>query len=203
MSKVGSETSSITSPVVGQPGHHVVVARLDLGLEALAGQLGHHADAEPVHASIEVGRPGFGYSPRYEVESSGSWPQIASRGAAAILHRPGEWADLVERRGECDQPVPAHQCRRSASFPPHRTARPAVGSSRRCRSRRPASDDPAATDAADPPDDPPGTRLKSHGLWVVPYAEFSVEEPMANSSRFVLPTITAPPLRSLVTTVAS
>ena len=43
----------------------------------------------------------------------------------------------------------------------------------------------------------------SSGLRVGPNAEFSVLEPMANSSRLVLPTITAPAALSLVTTVAS
>ncbi len=51
---------------------------------------------------------------------------------------------------------------------------------------------PAATAAAEPPDDPPGTRLVSHGLCVGPKAEFSVDEPMANSSVFVLPSTTMP-----------
>ena len=45
----------------------------------------------------------------------------------------------------------------------------------------------AATAAADPPDDPPGTQFKFHGFLVVFIAEFSVDEPIANSSRFVLP----------------
>src|SRR5205807_4263925 len=62
---------------------------------------------------------------------------------------------------------------------------------------------PAATAAALPPLDPPGTRLGSCGLRVGPKAEFSVEDPMANSSRLVLPTITAPADRSRATTVAS
>ena len=62
---------------------------------------------------------------------------------------------------------------------------------------------PAATAAALPPLDPPGTREMSCGFLVGPNAEFSVLEPIANSSRFVLPTITAPALRSFVTTVAS
>src|SRR5690606_15062968 len=62
---------------------------------------------------------------------------------------------------------------------------------------------PAATAAADPPDDPPGTRVRSWGLRVGPNAEFSVDEPMANSSRLVLPTTTAPAARSRRTTVAS
>src|SRR5918994_6492221 len=62
---------------------------------------------------------------------------------------------------------------------------------------------PAATAAAEPPDEPPGTRLGSCGLRVGPNAEFSVLEPMANSSRLVLPTSTAPASRRRCTTVAS
>src|SRR5688500_12932610 len=62
---------------------------------------------------------------------------------------------------------------------------------------------PAATDAALPPLEPPGTREVSCGLRVGPNAEFSVEDPMANSSRFVLPMRTAPASRRRVTTVAS
>src|SRR5947208_16985393 len=46
---------------------------------------------------------------------------------------------------------------------------------------------PAATAAAEPPPEPPGTRVGSHGLCVGPNAEFSVDEPIANSSVFVLP----------------
>jgi len=60
-----------------------------------------------------------------------------------------------------------------------------------------------ATVAAEPPEEPPGTRSRSHGLCVAPNAECSVEEPMANSSRFVLPTITAPASLSFCTTVQS
>ena len=62
---------------------------------------------------------------------------------------------------------------------------------------------PAATAAALPPDEPPGTRVGSCGFRVGPNAEFSVEEPMANSSRLVLPTETAPARRRRSTTVAS
>ena len=51
---------------------------------------------------------------------------------------------------------------------------------------------PAATATADPPLDPPGDPRSSHGLRVGPKAECSVDEPIANSSQFVLPTITAP-----------
>ena len=50
----------------------------------------------------------------------------------------------------------------------------------------------AATAAAEPPLEPPGTRSRSHGLAVGPNAECSVDEPIANSSMLVLPRTTAP-----------
>ena len=62
---------------------------------------------------------------------------------------------------------------------------------------------PAATAAAEPPLLPPGTLPVSCGLRVGPKAEFSVELPMANSSRFVLPSAIAPAPARAVTTVAS
>src|SRR5438045_6197435 len=62
---------------------------------------------------------------------------------------------------------------------------------------------PAATAAALPPDDPPGTRVGSCGVRVGPNAEFSVDEPMANSSRLVFPTTIAPASCSRETMVAS
>ncbi|CAB4786509.1 unannotated protein [freshwater metagenome] len=46
-------------------------------------------------------------------------------------------------------------------------------------------------------------RDKSHGLWVGPYAEFSVDEPIANSSIFVLPKITMSFFFKFATTVES
>ena len=45
----------------------------------------------------------------------------------------------------------------------------------------------AATAAADPPDEPPGTLFKFQGFLVVFIAEFSVELPIANSSIFNFP----------------
>src|ERR1700684_979427 len=51
---------------------------------------------------------------------------------------------------------------------------------------------PAAPAAAPPPEDPPGTRARSHGLRAGPNAEFSVDEPIANSSWFVFPSSGAP-----------
>jgi hypothetical protein len=61
----------------------------------------------------------------------------------------------------------------------------------------------AASDADEPPPEPPGTRARSHGLRVGPNAEFSVEEPIANSSMLVLPRIGTPAARSRRVTVAS
>src|SRR5579864_9215189 len=62
---------------------------------------------------------------------------------------------------------------------------------------------PAATAAAEPPLEPPGTRIGSHGLRVGPYPEFSVLLPNANSSQLVLPSRIAPASRSRTVTVAS
>src|SRR5204863_1112275 len=59
------------------------------------------------------------------------------------------------------------------------------------------------TAAAEPPDDPPGTRSVSQGFRVIRNALFSVELPIANSSRLVLPMMIAPASSSLFTTVAS
>src|SRR5712671_3398577 len=61
----------------------------------------------------------------------------------------------------------------------------------------------ATTAAAEPPEEPPGIRLVSHGFLVGPKAEFSVELPMANSSMFSRPKTIAPAALSFSTTVAS
>src|ERR1700683_3414199 len=60
-----------------------------------------------------------------------------------------------------------------------------------------------ATAAADPPDEPPGILSRSHGLWLGPNAEFSVEDPIANSSMLVLPRMIAPACFSRRVIVAS
>src|ERR1700675_4550665 len=62
---------------------------------------------------------------------------------------------------------------------------------------------PDATAAAEPPLEPPGTFERSHGLQVVNRPLFSVEEPMANSSMFVLPTRHSPASTRRRVTVAS
>src|SRR5204863_302798 len=62
---------------------------------------------------------------------------------------------------------------------------------------------PAATATADPPLEPPGIRSSAHGFLVGPNAEFSVDDPMANSSQLVFPTMTAPAASRRATAVAS
>ena len=61
---------------------------------------------------------------------------------------------------------------------------------------------PAATAAALPPDDPPGTRERSQGFLVGPNALVSVEEPNANSSMLSLPSGMPPASRTRETQVA-
>src|SRR6188474_853738 len=98
---------------------------------------------------------------------------------------------------------------------PYRDTRPYVGfmpttphSAAGCRTDPPVSvpsamgANPVATATADPPLEPPGIRDVSHGLRVGPKAECSVEEPIANSSQFVLPMTTAPAACSRSTAVA-
>ena len=102
-----------------------------------------------------------------------------------VGHDVGERPDLVERAGERDQAVARHQAVRRLH--PHDAAQrgglpdraAGVGAERR------AARSPRATAAADPPLEPPGTRDGSRGLRVGPNAEFSVDEPIANSSRLV------------------
>src|SRR5580765_3036858 len=62
---------------------------------------------------------------------------------------------------------------------------------------------PAATAAADPPLDPPGMRSVAQGLRTGPNAEFSFDDPIANSSQLVLPPPIAPAASSRATAVAS
>src|SRR6266568_9330023 len=61
----------------------------------------------------------------------------------------------------------------------------------------------AVTAAAEPPEEPPGTRLRSQGLREGPKAEFSVDEPIANSSMLALPRMTTPACRSRAVIAAS
>jgi hypothetical protein len=62
---------------------------------------------------------------------------------------------------------------------------------------------PPETAAAEPPPEPPGTRAGSQGLREGPNAEFSLEEPIANSSVFVFPSSRRPCALQLAATVES
>ena len=135
---------------------------------------------------------------RRDVESQRIVAGDDARGRAPRRRPCAEDADLIERRRERDEPVAAHAAVRRLHADdaaerrrlPHRAAGlGAERDARRC---------PAATAAAEPPDEPPGTRSGASGLRVGPYALFSVDEPIANSSMFVLPTMTAPASRSRV-----
>ncbi len=61
----------------------------------------------------------------------------------------------------------------------------------------------AAIAAAEPPEEPPGIAVLSHGFLTGPKNEFSLEEPIANSSQFNLPSVTMPARLNCSTTVAS
>ena len=61
----------------------------------------------------------------------------------------------------------------------------------------------AATAAAEPPEEPPGTLFVSQGFLTGPKKLVSLDEPIANSSILVLPSITTPASLNLPTTVAS
>jgi hypothetical protein len=59
---------------------------------------------------------------------------------------------------------------------------------------------PHATAAAAPPDEPPGTRLRSHGLFVVPNISLKVWKSPDHSGTLVLPITIAPASLIAVTT---
>ena len=138
-----------------------------------------------------------------DVESIGSWPPMTSSDERGVGDGRRERADLVEAAGEGDEPVAADDAVRrldpdDAAQRGRLADRPAgVAAERRRRRtrRRPRPRCRRSTRRA------PGS--VSCGLRVGPNAEFSVLEPMANSSRLVLPTMTAPAARSRSTTVAS
>src|SRR3954454_15890623 len=99
---------------------------------------------------------------------------------------------------------------------PYRETRPYVGvtpttpqKDAGCRTDPPVSEPrdttavPCATTAAEPPLDPPGTRSGATGFRTGPNAEFSFDDPIANSSQFVLPRMTPPSASIRAIAVAS
>src|SRR5687767_6774160 len=61
---------------------------------------------------------------------------------------------------------------------------------------------PACTATADPPEEPPGTLVSSSAFNTFPYTEFSLVEPIANSSQLQLPMIMASSFNNFSVTVA-
>ena len=59
-----------------------------------------------------------------------------------------------------------------------------------------AGTSPAATAAAEPPDEPPGVRVASQGLRVMPFASVAVHGKIVSSGTFVIPIGIAPAARS-------
>ena len=62
---------------------------------------------------------------------------------------------------------------------------------------------PEATETAEPELLPPGTRLVSHGFFVIRIPEFSPVVPMANSSQFTFQRLTIPASLSRLVAVDS
>ena len=142
-------------------------------------------------------------APRTLVASAGSAPAMTRR-ARAPRRRPCARADRSDRATTRTRSGrSARRGRRSASGRRCRRARPAGGSIRRCRSRA------RAAPCRRRPRRPTRRSIRrgcgpcAQGFRVGPKAEFSVEDPIANSSQLVLPTMTAPAASSRATTVAS
>ena len=93
-----------------------------------------------------------------------------------------------------DEPKPGGP---AADAPPAEQRPAAAADAARERHKR------ALAAAAEPPELPPGTQSVFQGLSTGPKYDDSFDEPMANSSIFVLPTMTAPAAMSRSVTVAS
>ena len=136
-----------------------------------------------------------------DVESIGSWPPMTSSTSAAsatVVANGPIWSRLRRERHQAvagDRAV-------GGLHPDHAAERRGLTDRAAGVGAEPNGAKPAATAAALPPRDRPDAAV-SWGLSVGPNAEFSVDEPIANSSRFVLPTAIAPALSSRCTTVAS
>src|SRR5690606_15127891 len=137
-----------------------------------------------------------------EVESSGSCPPIASCSSAA--------SSTVRANGPAWSRLDENATSPYLDTPPYVGLAPTTPQTAAGWRIEPPVSVPTASgawndaiDALDPPDEPPGMRSRSHGLRVGPYAEFSVDDPIANSSMLVLPSTTTSAARSRETTVES
>ena len=172
-----------------------------LRLDALGEEAPGHADAEaPGLAGEGLGEVGNG-----RARARGVARVVAEQGRTdegRVFDGEGEGADLVERGGEGHEPVAAH-------------ATPGGLEADDAAERRGLADRAAGVGAEGDGHHPRGHRggrpargaarhaARSHGLRVGFQALFSVDEPMANSSMFVLPTTIAPRASSRATAVAA
>ena len=174
---------------VGQRARRRLDRGLHVGLDALGvGELLDDADPQALDAALElVEQRRRGRGDRRGVARVVPADHLEQQRGVGDRRR--ERTDLVERRRERDRARSATPRRRSASRRPHRRAPRAGGPSRRCRSRaraartRPRPRPPIRRSIR------PAPASRSCGLRVGPNAEFSVELPIANSSRLVLPTV--------------
>jgi len=137
-----------------------------------------------------------------EVESIGSYPDIVSCSSAA--------SSTVRASGPGVSSEDANATTPYRDEPPYVGLTPTIPhTAAGCLIEPPVSvpmpsgASNAVTAADEPPEEPPGTRLRSHGLRDGPNAEFSVEEPIANSSMLVLPRMITPACLSRWVIVAS
>ena len=174
----------------------------DAGLDALcvAGQLPWNAEPQAVEA--------LGGRHRDAAVDPGAGRVVAvgapASPRASVPRRRRSWSagrtGRARRRRRSSRS--ARSSRRSASGRRSRRAPPAGGSSRRCRCRSRRAPSRRRPPRPSRPEEPPGTRVRSHGLRTGPKPEFSFEEPIANSSMFVLPSTAPPACSSCWTAVA-
>ena len=109
-----------------------------------------------------------------------------------VARRARERPEVIEAARRTDRCRCAAAGRRSASGRTRRTATPARGSSRWCRSRALIGTCPAATAAAEPPDEPPATRDEVVRVARRPVVRVLGREAVGVSSMLSAPTSTAP-----------
>ena len=181
---------------LGEPGHH---ARL----VAVAGELADDADPQPGHVAVPrrldhrrhrgVDRRGVHrVVPGHDLVQQGGVEYGPAERPRAC---PGTTRTRRPRTGSCRRR--SAWCRRS------RTPRRAGGSSRRCRCRARAAPRRRRPRRPSRPRSRRAPSPGSTGCGVGPKPEFSVEEPIANSSMLVLPMRIAPASRSRRVTVDS
>ena len=187
---------------LGEDAHALVERRAHVRIDAAREHARRHADPQALQVAAEHSAENFGTARAAAVASRGSAPLIDLETERGILDRSRERPDLIERRGERDEPEArdaavgrlhpddaaerGRLANRSAGVRSERDRRHA----RRHRDRR-----SAARSARRPVERP---RVADG-----PNAEFSVDDPIANSSQMVLPTMTAPACSSRSITVAS